>query len=251
MPTAIRWLRSTFFSIPLILAGTVAAATLGLAVAVVRPDSSIADRIKRWWARWIMAVSFSPVMVEGREHLPSGGAALYCANHLSYLDPPALIVATNLPVRFLAKESLFRIPFLGWAMRREGDISIDRDNARAAAASLEPAAEALRGGMSLIAFPEGTRSPDGALQTFLSGAFRLVLRAQVPVIPVAIAGSRDALRPGSLFLRGGPIRVRFAAPILPGDTSRHGHEELSRRVQQEISRMVAEMSVVPDSARKN
>ena len=235
---AIRWLRSIFISIPLIVLGTIAAATLGIAASLVMPKSPALDSIKKTWARWILAVAFVSIRVRGRENIASDRTVLYCSNHLSYLDPPALIVALGNPVRFLAKVSLFRVPFLGWAMRREGDIPIEKDHPRAAARSLERAAQAARSGTSFVVFPEGGRSLDGKLQPFLSGAFRLAIEAQVPVVPIGIRGSREALRPGSLLIRGGVVQIEIGKPIPTDGLTARDQEALSRRVEQAIQALL-------------
>jgi 1-acyl-sn-glycerol-3-phosphate acyltransferase len=235
---AIRWLRSVFVSIPLIVLGTLAATTLGMVASLLLPKTECVDEIKRAWARWILACSFVSLTVRGRDNIPSGRPVLFCCNHLSYLDPPALVAALGRPVRFLAKDSLFRLPFLGWAMRLEGDIPVARDNPRAAARSLARAAEAIRAGRSFIVFPEGRRSRDGQLQPFLSGAFRLALHAHAPVVPVAIRGSREALRPGTLFFPGGTVRIAIGASLATDGVAASDQESISARVEQAIRQLL-------------
>jgi 1-acyl-sn-glycerol-3-phosphate acyltransferase len=237
----ILWLRSLFISIPLILLGTLTAATLAIAAAWIRPKSNIPDRIKIVWARWILLASFVRLDVHGRESIPSSGAVLFCSNHLSYLDPPVLLVALGCPVRFLAKDSLFRIPFFGWAMRREGDIPIERDNPRSAARSIQRAAEAVRAGASFIIFPEGARSRDGEMQPFFSGAFRLAIHAQAPVVPVAVHGSRAALQPGSLLVRGGLVRVTVGEAISMDGHSVADQDLISFQTRQAIRHLLSEI----------
>ncbi|MBI3933403.1 MAG: 1-acyl-sn-glycerol-3-phosphate acyltransferase [Acidobacteria bacterium] len=235
---AIRWLRSTFLSIPLILLGTIAATTLGIAASLISSSPAALEGIKKLWARWILACGFVHLTVQGQENIPAAPTALFCSNHLSYFDPPALVVALGRPVRFLAKESLFRVPFLGWAMRREGDIPIDRDSPRSAARSLERAAAAARAGTSFVVFPEGGRSLDGNLKPFLSGAFRLAIQAQVPVVPIAIRGSREVLRPGSLWIRGGAVRIVIGEAVLTAGLSARDQGALAARLEAAIRRML-------------
>jgi len=235
---AIRWIRSTFISIPLIVLETLAATTLGLALSLAYPKPGLIEWFKRNWARMVLAAGFVHLSVEGGEKLEPGRNYLYCANHLSYFDPPALVVALGRPVRFLAKKSLLSIPLFGWAMRRAGDIAIDRGNPRAASRTLAQAAELARAGASLVIFPEGGRSPDGALQPFLSGAFRLAIQAQIPVVPVAIHGSRDVLPPGSLFIRGGIIRIAIGAPIPTAGLSAQDQDALAALVAKAICQML-------------
>jgi len=235
---AIRWLRSTFISIPLIVLGTLVATTLGIAASFAFPKSNLPDGIKRAWALWILAAGFVRLTVKGRKNIPPHSTILFCSNHLSYFDPPALVVAIGQPVRFLAKESLFRIPLFGWAMRRAGDIPIAKENPRSAARSLARAAEVARAGTSLVVFPEGGRSLDGDLQPLLSGAFRLAIRAQAPVVPIAIRGSREVLRPGSLFLHGGTIEIVIGEPIPTFGLTARDQDVLSTSVETAIRSML-------------
>jgi 1-acyl-sn-glycerol-3-phosphate acyltransferase len=235
----ILWFRSLFISIPLIVLGTFAAATLAIIASWVRPRSNALHRIRRAWARWILFSSFVRLEVRERQKIPRHRAVLFCSNHLSYLDPPALLAALDCPVLFLAKESLFRIPFFGWAMSLGSDIPIERDNPHAAGRSLLRAAEAARAGNSLVIFPEGERSPDGVLQPFLPGAFRLAIRTGAPVVPVAIRGSRAALRPGSLLLRGGLVRVTVGEVIAGESLALPDQDAVSALVRQSMSRMIS------------
>jgi 1-acyl-sn-glycerol-3-phosphate acyltransferase len=196
------------------------------------------DASRRTWARWVLAVSGVQVSVHGGENLDARQSYVFCANHLSFLDPPLLLAALPVPVRFVAKKSLFAIPLFGWAMRRSGEVPIDREHARAAARAVSTATEALRRGRSLAVFPEGSRSRDGELQPFLRGAVRMAVQAQAPVVPVAIRGSREALRPGSLYIRGGPICVRIGRPIPTANLSSTEREHLAEQVRRAVGIMI-------------
>ena len=116
--------------------------------------------------------------------------------------------------RWLAKEELFRIPLFGLAMRRAGYIAVDRSNRRKSVESMKIAIERISQGTSVLIFPEGTRSPDGSLGAFKTGSFTLALQAQVPIVPVAIHGSRDIMAKKSCWIRGGAIRVEIL-PAVP------------------------------------
>lgn len=235
---AFTWARSFLFTIPLILVATVTATALGLAAALLAPRGRLLESCKRGWARILLGVSFVHISVQGRENLDGSRAHIFCANHLSYLDPPALLASLRTPVRFLAKQSLFHVPFLGWAMRGEGDIPIDRENPRAAARSLASAVASVRRGTSLVVFPEGGRSRDGTLQPFLGGAFRIAIQAEAPVVPVAIRGTREALRPGSLHVRGGRVRVIIGQPIPTQGLSASDQDRLAAGVRERIQQML-------------
>jgi 1-acyl-sn-glycerol-3-phosphate acyltransferase len=240
---AIRWTRSTLVSIPVILAATIVASAIACVCAWGAPrqrQQRVTESCKRTWAKIILAASFVRVSAGGLENIPRSQPHIICANHLSYLDPPVLIAALPGPVRFVAKKSLFAIPFLGWAMRLEEDVAIDRGNARSAARSLSLAEQRVRAGTSLVIFPEGERSPEGTLQAFLSGAFRLAIGAQVPILPIAISGTGEALRPGSLFLRGGTVRIAIGAPVPTEGLTSKDAAALCLRVEQIIRNLLCE-----------
>jgi 1-acyl-sn-glycerol-3-phosphate acyltransferase len=163
----------------------------------------------RIWARvglWLAGVR---LQVKGLEHLPQGRAVIFMPNHQSNVDILALFAGLPVQFRWLAKQELFRIPLFGLAMRRTGYIPVDRSDRRAAIASMALAAERIAGGTSIVLFPEGTRSPDGALLPLKKGGFMLALQAQVPIVPVALRGSREVLPKHGWRLRPGPVAVEI------------------------------------------
>jgi 1-acyl-sn-glycerol-3-phosphate acyltransferase len=186
------------------------------------------------WGRLILAAAGVRVEEEGLEHAARPGPCVFACNHQSNAD--IWVVARSVPrsTKFVSKESLFSVPFMGWAMRRAGFIPIDRGNRKRAIRSLGSAVERIRGGCSVIVFPEGTRSRDGRLQPFKKGPFHLAAQAGVPLVPVVIEGSFELLPPGSWRLRSGTIRLRFLPPIDPGryapDDVRGLLEETHRRM---------------------
>jgi 1-acyl-sn-glycerol-3-phosphate acyltransferase len=207
-----------------VLAFLVATPIFGLPVVVwglLRPRRNVLLRFGRPWSRILLAAAGARTTLQGAEHVPQG-PCLFAANHQSLLDIPALFLVLPDNARFLAKESLFRIPVLGWAMTASGCIPIDRSNRARAVRTLREAAERVRGGRSVVFFPEGTRSKDGKLAPFKKGGFHLALAAGVPVVPVAIAGSHRILPPGSLHVRPGPLRVHLMEPL---DPAREGGAE--------------------------
>jgi 1-acyl-sn-glycerol-3-phosphate acyltransferase len=154
------------------------------------------------------------VEIEGLENLDRKGPQILVANHSGLHD--ILSLAAYLPIQFrwIAKKSLFRIPFMGWHMRRSGYIAIDRENPREAAKSIIEAATIIQGGVNAIAFPEGTRSRTGELGKFHSGAFALALRTGVPVVPVSLDGSYRVIIPRTLQVNPGVIiRIKIDRPI--------------------------------------
>ena len=188
-------------------------------VSMLRPGSDIIVRLGAIWSRWNLRAAGIRPSYEGLEWLPHDRPCVVIANHQSFADIWSLLPVLPLRTRFVAKESLFRIPALGWAMSASGFIAIDRSNRVRAMRSLGMAAERIRAGRSVVLFPEGTRSTDGRLQPFKKGAFHLAVQAGVPVIPVAISGTHALLPPGTLRARPGRVHVRVMPPI---DPTRHG-----------------------------
>lgn len=142
---------------------------------------------------------------------------VFIGNHTSLFDPPLMI--STLPCRpvFMAKQELVWVPFLGWVIWLAGFIFIDRGDRLAALGSLERAAQRIRAGQSIVAFPEGTRSPDGQLGPFKKGAFALAFEAGVPVVPLCIHGGSSILPKGTWRVEGGSYRISVGTPLEPGD----------------------------------
>jgi 1-acyl-sn-glycerol-3-phosphate acyltransferase len=170
--------------------------------------------VRRLWAPVLLWVAGARLEVEGVEHLDAGRPTLYASNHQSTLDIPALFTALPVNLRFVAKEQLRWVPFIGWYLQLTGHIIVDRSNRSRAIASLERAARriSLRR-LSLIVFPEGTRSRDGRILPFKRGPFGLALKAQLPVVPVTIEGSAAIMPWRSWRITPGVIRVRIGPPL--------------------------------------
>jgi len=205
-------LRSLWALFVLTVSGGILGAT-AMVGSMIRPGGHTAMRAGRAWSRVMLAAAGIRVSYDGMDEAHRHHPCVYMANHVSMIDPFALAPALPLSTLFVSKKSLFRIPFIGWAMSAGGFISVDRSDRSRAIESLESAAERIRSGRALILFVEGTRSRDGKLGPFKKGPFHLALRAGVPVVPVAISGSRALCPPGSFVLRSGDVRVRFAPPI--------------------------------------
>ena len=168
----------------------------------------------RRWSRDNLWLSRARVIIEGLENVDLNHPQVLVANHSGLHD--ILSLAAHLPIQFrwLAKKSLFNVPFMGWHMRHAGYIPIDRDDPRAAAKSIVAAAEIIRGGVNAIAFPEGKRSRTGKLGAFQSGAFALALRTEVPLISIALEGSHRVIVPQTLQVNPGTIiRIKISKPI--------------------------------------
>lgn len=168
----------------------------------------------RLWAHMILFCSGVRVQIMGRENLDPDGAYVFMSNHESALDIPILIRSLPFQVRMMAKKELFRIPIFGWALALGGYIKVDRTNTERAIASLREAARRIpRQGVSVVVFPEGTRSPTGRLRRFKKGGFAFAMDTGYPVVPVTIRGSRARIPKGALAIRPGRVEVIIDPPI--------------------------------------
>lgn len=189
------------------------------------------DQVPREYARDLLRINRITVQGEGLEHLTGVGACVYVANHQSWLDILAVLEVLPGSLRFVAKKELGRVPLFGRALRAAGHIEIDRRNLDSAVGAYQAAATAIRGGLSAIVFAEGTRSRDGRLMAFKKGPFVLAIVAQVPVVPVAILGSYEALPKGSVRPRPVPITVRVGLPIPTTGLSYDDRDSLAARTR--------------------
>jgi 1-acyl-sn-glycerol-3-phosphate acyltransferase len=178
--------------------------------------------------------------VFGREHIPTGRAVVFCANHQSNVDPPVLFRVLHRQLHVLYKAEMRKIPILGRVLEVGGFVAVQRDNRDAAFASIEEAAESLRRGNSFLIFPEGTRSKTAELLPFKKGGLVMAIRAQAPVVPVAITGGRAAMRKGSAFVRPVLVTVRIAAPIETTGMTTEDRDVLIARVRASIERLLAD-----------
>jgi 1-acyl-sn-glycerol-3-phosphate acyltransferase len=176
--------------------------------------------------------------VAGAEHVPLNRAAVFCANHQSNVDPPVLFAALHPRMHILYKHEIDRIPILARAFRLGGFIPIDRSNRESSVRSIEAGAASIRSGNSFLIFPEGTRSKTQALLPFKKGGFRMALKAQAPIVPVAIQGGREAMQRGSWLIQPVTISIRVGRPVETAGLTVEQRDHLIERVREEIQELL-------------
>jgi 1-acyl-sn-glycerol-3-phosphate acyltransferase len=179
--------------------------------------------------------------VDGAEHLQHHRAAVYAVNHASNVEPPILFTALRSihpQLRILYKAELRKLPVLVRAWDLAGFVPLERGNPEQSLPAIDGAAKALQGGASFLIFPEGTRSRTGALLPFKKGGFIMALKGEAPIVPVAISGTRNALRRGSFIIRPVHVRVQFAPPVETAGISQDQRDQLIAEVRGRIERML-------------
>jgi 1-acyl-sn-glycerol-3-phosphate acyltransferase len=173
----------------------------------------------------------------GAEYLPLDRAAVFCSNHQSNVDPPVLFHVLHPRMHILYKHEIDRIPILARAFRMGGFIPVDRRNKESAMRSIEKGAASLRSGNSFLIFPEGTRSRTDQLLPFKKGGFIMAIKAQAPIVPVAVQGGRDAMQKGSAIIRPVTISIRVGKPIETAGVDLDDRDELIERVRERMEKL--------------
>ncbi len=190
--------------------------------------------VRNLWAPVLLWAGGARLVVIGREHVDPRRPTLYISNHQSTIDVPCLSRALRANVRYVAKHQLKYVPVMGWYMWLTGFPFVDRGNRRSAVASLEKAGLRIRKGLSIVVYPEGTRSDDGRVLPFKKGPFMLALKAQVAICPVAIEGSGKLMPKNSWHITPGEIRVKVGAPIDVTGYTESDRERLMQDVRSQI-----------------
>jgi 1-acyl-sn-glycerol-3-phosphate acyltransferase len=178
--------------------------------------------------------------IAGRENAPRDRAAVYCSNHQSNVDPPVIFKAVHPRLHILYKAELNAIPVLARAFRYGGFIPIDRRNKEAAMRSIDAGAASIRAGNSFLIFPEGTRSRTADLLPFKKGGFIMAIKAQAPIVPIAVQGGRDSMRRGSWIIRPVTVSIRVGAPIESTGLSVGERDRLIAWTRERIEALLAE-----------
>ena len=214
----LRWLVlpwTLLVTFPVVLVSTIVHGTLAVTLSLISRHLGFHAGV--FWERSLTWASWVRVRVAGREYLQPGQSYVILSNHQGAFDILALYGFLGREFRWVMKEELRKVPFLGWGCAAIGHIFVDRRNSARAIASLDAAKSHLTGGVSVLLFPEGTRSTDGCLLPFKKGGFNIARQLDLPILPVSITGSNRILPKACLFPRPGTVRIRFHPAIVPSD----------------------------------
>jgi len=239
MPRFYRW-RSNVLQTPVLAVVTAVCGTIALLASLVEKSGRTQHRIARIWARGCLWAAWSRLAIIGAENFRKYKVAVYVSNHTSYMDTPVIFAALPFQFRILAKKSLWSWPFIGWWLNRSGQMPIDTENPQATLSSLGGGVKALRSGMPLFVFPEGGRTVEGQLQPFLSGAAYLAIRAQVPLVPMALSGVYDLLPIHTHHLYPSKLRLHVGEPIDTKGMTVRQIDELTEQMREAIAAMLGE-----------
>ena len=231
------WWRTVFFLIPAISVYTVVLGTASLVSSLFDRRGDFGHKCARAWSWLILKTSGVQVEVAGLDRLDPSRSYIFAANHQSIYDIPILFVSLPVQIRILAKESLGRIPFMGWHLRRTGHVLVDRS--KSGAGIMKKMARLVRQRHSLILFPEGTRSTDGSVARFKGGSFLIALEAGLPVVPISIQNSRHVMFRGRLMVCPGRVTVTVHEPIDTTGVPRNAVREFSVRVHDVVASAAA------------
>jgi 1-acyl-sn-glycerol-3-phosphate acyltransferase len=223
------WWRTVFYLIPAVSLYTIVLGTISLASTLFDRSGSFAHRCARAWAWLILKTTGVRVRVRGLEHLEAGRSYVFAANHQSIYDIPIVFTSVPAQLRIVAKDSLGRIPFMGWHLHRAGHLLVNRRNP--GPDIVEKMKRLVGASSSLIVFPEGTRSHDGAVGKFKKGSFLVAIDAGLPVVPVSIAGSRHVMKKGRLMVCPGEVALTIHEPIDTSGATREQAMDFAERVR--------------------
>ncbi len=227
------WWRTVFYLIPAVSIYTVVLGTTSLLSTLFDRTGNFAHRCARAWARLILKTTGVRVTVSGLEHLEPGRSYVFAANHQSIYDIPIVFTSIPFQLRIVAKESLGRIPFMGWHLHRAGHLLVDRRNP--GPDIVQKMRRLVGESSSLIVFPEGTRSRDGAVGRFKKGSFLVAMDAGLPIVPVSIANSRNVMRKGELMVCPGDVELTIHPPVPTAGVSREDVLELADRIRTSVA----------------
>ncbi|BDC51455.1 1-acyl-sn-glycerol-3-phosphate acyltransferase [Bryobacterales bacterium F-183] len=224
---------------PLILFLTIFFGSLNIAVSFLDSKGHVQMWMARTWARCLLFVSGVRVRAEGLDKIDLSKPYVIASNHASYMDTPVILTYIRLQFRFMAKEELFKIPFLGTHLKTAGHVSVPRSDPRAAVRTMNEAAENIRvKGISMLIFPEGGRTRTGELQDFKEGVASIAIKAGVPIVPVGLTGTRAVVPMGSAIVKPGRVTLRVGEPIPTEGMNPKDRGALTAKVRESIASLI-------------
>jgi len=229
-------LRSYFILDPLIWAYTLILGTVSLTCSLFDRNGRVQHNCARLWSRLIMKTILSPVKVTGLDldKVDNSKPHVYAVTHASALDIPILYVNLPFQFRIIFKSELLGYPFIGWHLKRSGQVCINQQNPAASIGAIKSALRGLRRGTPLVIFPEGGRTRDGEIQPFLPGAFFLAIKAQADIVPIALVGTFDLLPMNTYHIKCQPLEMRVGEPISTAGLTVQDTDKVSAKVKSAI-----------------
>jgi 1-acyl-sn-glycerol-3-phosphate acyltransferase len=227
-------LRSYFILAPLIWAYTIILGTISLICSFFDKDGSIQHKFASIWSWLVMKTILSPVKVTGMTSFDNSKPRVYAVTHASALDIPILYVYLPFQFRIIFKSELLAYPFVGWHLKRSGQVCINQQNPSLSIGSIKSALRSLRKGMPLVIFPEGGRTQDGKIQPFLPGAFFLAIKAQADIVPIALVDTFDLLPMNTYHIKCQPLEMRIGSPISTEGLTLQDTEAVSAKVKASV-----------------
>jgi len=222
---------------PLVLLATALMGTVSMMVSFFDSSGRTQHRVARAWARMLLWIAGARVRVEGAQRIAPGSSYVIVANHLSFMDIPAILAHLPVEIRFLAKRSLFKAPFIGYHLRRAGHLPVEREDVRASLKTMGEAAHMIRSrGISVLIFPEGGRSPH-EMREFREGAAYIAIKAGAAAVPVGLEGTRQILPMGSLHMKPGEVVLRIGEPIQTDGLKIHDRHALTEELQRRVAEL--------------
>lgn len=234
---SLHWWRTVFYLIPAISVYTIVLGSASLLSTVIDRRGNLGHKCARAWSWLILKTTGVSVEIDGLERLDRSRSYVFAANHQSIYDIPILFANIPFQLRILAKDSLGRIPFLGWHLSRTGHVLVDRS--KSGAGVVRKMKRLVDDGHSLIVFPEGTRSTDGSVARFKGGSFVIALQSGLPVVPITVIGSRHVMFRGELTVRPGRVRVIVHPPIETATVPKESVREFAASVRDVIAHSAA------------
>jgi 1-acyl-sn-glycerol-3-phosphate acyltransferase len=227
------WWRTVFFLIPAISLYTIVLGSVSVLSTLFDRTGDFGHGCARAWSWLILKTTGVSVRVEGLDRIDPKRSYVFAANHQSIYDIPILFASLPFQLRIIAKESLGKIPFLGWHLQRTGHVLVDRS--KPGAGTVKKMAKLVAEGHSLIVFPEGTRSTDGIVARFKGGSFVIALDAGLPIVPISIAGSRHVMFKGQLMVKPGDVSLVVHDPVETAGAGREAARDLASSVRDVVA----------------